>query len=88
MSERYQPSNGTEGEYFMARFCDHCERDRAFRETGGAEPGCIIAALTLIYDVDDPEYPREWVYDKNGEPTCTAFQPVTPTTSPHPNPTE
>lgn len=72
MSEKYQPSNGTEGEGFYASFCERCERDRAFRE-GAPEDGCEIIVRTLVLDVDDPEYPSEWTYDADDMPTCTAF---------------
>ena len=43
MSKPYQPSNGSEGEGFQEAFCNHCERDRAFRETdyeGDPALGC------------------------------------------------
>lgn len=26
-----------------------------------------------MYNVNDKEYPDEWVYDENDRPTCTAF---------------
>lgn len=72
MSERkYRPSNGTEGEGFICAFCANCERDRGFWD--GTGEGCGIVARTLIYDVDNPEYPGEWTYTEGGEPTCTAF---------------
>jgi hypothetical protein len=67
----YRPSNGTEGEGFMCRFCMECERDRAFWEEDG--DGCEIAARSLIFDTDEEGYPTEWRYDEKGEPTCTAF---------------
>lgn len=73
MSERYRPSNGTEGEGFMLAFCYRCERDRSLREETG--PGCIIAARTMLFDIDEPDYPDEWTYDADGDPTCTAFAP-------------
>ena len=53
----------------------------------------MIAALSLagfagieatygLY-VDDPGYPVEWQYDKNGQPCCIAFIPAgQPTTEP------
>ncbi len=30
--DKYQPSNGTEGECFFAAWCYHCARDKAMRE--------------------------------------------------------
>ena len=28
---------------------------------------------TMIYNVDDPEYPEQWTYNEQGYPTCTAW---------------
>lgn len=63
MTEKYQPSNGTMGMIFMADFCDRC----AVRGI------CRILPKTMIYRVDDPEYPEQWTYDEEGNPTCTSF---------------
>lgn len=27
----------------------------------------------MVYNVNDKEYPEEWIYDKDDKPTCTAF---------------
>ena len=70
--EKYKPSNGTEGEIFMDKFCRQCEHDDAYNSRGQGERLCNIIALTLSYNVDDPEYPEEWIYE-NGKPTCTKF---------------
>jgi len=62
----YRPSNGTEGMGFFERWCDRCRK----------EPDCPIIADTMIYDVDDSEYPKEWVADDasgNGA-RCTVFE--------------
>jgi len=67
----YRPSNGTEGMIFQEEFCDQCSKDNPSLETGAG--GCEIMFRSMCHDVDDPEYPTEWVYDDNGEPTCTAF---------------
>ena len=69
--ELFRPSSGTMGESFHARFCHRCERDRRYRET--EEDPCEILGRTFFYDIDQPEYPREWRYDSDGDPTCTAF---------------
>ena len=74
-TERYRPSNGTEGEGFFCRFCDRCERDREAWENDNPADGCEILLRTMLYDVSDPEYPAEWTYDAKGEPVCTAFVP-------------
>ena len=71
----YQPSNGTEGVWFYDQFCDRCENDRKYRENLDGGDSCPIIPLTMIYDPGDPEYPKEWVYDKDDNPTCTFFIP-------------
>jgi len=70
--QSYRPSNGTEGEIFMSQWCARCSRDRARRE-GDAFDGCEIIFLTMAYDVDDPSYPKAWVQDDDGAPSCLEF---------------
>jgi hypothetical protein len=62
---KYRPSNGSEGLWFMGKFCDRCANDSEGDE-------CEIIALTMALDVDDDGYPEEWTY-KNGDPVCTKF---------------
>jgi hypothetical protein len=66
----YRPSNGTEGEMFMERYCYHCRKDE--HETGG--DSCEILCNAFVFDLADPEYPPEWQYTDRGQPTCTAFE--------------
>lgn len=61
---KYRPSNGTEGEWFISEWCGNCQRDE--------HQDCPIVAATFCYEVDDPQYPAEWIEDDNG-PQCTAF---------------
>jgi hypothetical protein len=68
MIEKYRPSNGTEGLYFMAQWCDKCTKDNY-----PGEPLCPIIADTFSLKVSDPRYPDEWRYDE-GKPVCTAFE--------------
>jgi|GEM_PF-2199791 len=63
-SQKYRPSNGTDGELFFNKFCDRCFD----------EPACDILHLTMILDEDDPSYPQEWQYGEDGQPVCTAFK--------------
>lgn len=68
MTRSYRPSNGTEGEIFMAHFCDQCVRMR----DDGRLP-CAILGLVLGLPQGHPDYPAEWVVDENGNASCTAF---------------
>ena len=75
----YRPSNGTEGMIFADRFCDRCKREAKYRRTGDGADGCSIATAVFIYDVKDPNYPKEWVISlgdtTNMTARCTAFRP-------------
>lgn len=77
MTIAYRPSNGTEGELFMERFCYRCKHDDKYQRTQDPEDGCPIIPGTLIYEIDDPKYPTEWVQDDDGaNARCTAFVPM------------
>lgn len=69
----YRPSNGTEGETFQETWCAGCEADRGFREDHERFDGCPIIANAMALTVDDPDYPKEWVYRADGQPMCSAF---------------
>lgn len=78
--KKYQPSNATEGDCFMAKWCQRCARDRAMREGEPVDEcddseRCDIILHTMAFKVSDPEYPSEWRY-QNGTPACTAFIPA------------
>ena len=70
----YRPSNSTEGDWFDHKWCEHCERDKLYRDADDPNPddGCQIIARSFAYSIGDQQYPREWRY-VDGEPTCTAF---------------
>lgn len=76
----YQPSNGSEGEWFFGKWCGECARDKSMREGESVDECddrevCPIIGRTMAYRVTDPEYPQEWRY-VDGVPTCTAFVPA------------
>jgi len=75
MPKKYRPSNGTEGMDFMDKFCDRCWKEESYRRTQKGT-GCKILCKTMVYDINDPEYPEEWTYDEDGNPTCTEFESV------------
>jgi hypothetical protein len=68
----YRPSNGTEGAFFMAQFCDRCFFDSAWK--AAQKYPCQILSDGLLFDIADPDYPEEWVYGPDGQPVCTAFE--------------
>jgi hypothetical protein len=69
----YRPSNGTEGLDFQDRVCAHCAR---YGDCGWGTLDCRKGLIdrSMLFDVDDPEYPKEWVYTESGAPTCTAWK--------------
>lgn len=76
-AEKYRPSNGTEGDCFIAVFCCRCARSEHLQAdaTDTTPAGCPILDLTFRHDVDDPEYPAEWCFDEDGAAQCTAYIP-------------
>ena len=76
--EKYRPSNGTEGEGFISAWCGKCERSGGPGkpcDAGHELIGCSIVGRTMAFDIEDTEYPVEWVLGKDG-PECTAFVPL------------
>lgn len=68
---KYRPSNGTEGELFQGAYCHRCKHDKFDGEDGES---CRILIETFAWDVEDEEYPKEWIIATDGQPTCTAFE--------------
>lgn len=64
-NKKYRPSNGTEGMMFQDKFCNKCTKFRNGR--------CSIFNRSFFNDINDKNYPKEWVYDENNKPTCTSF---------------
>lgn len=72
MAGLYRPSCGSEGADFEDQWCSRCTRDAAFREDPDSGDGCPIVAGTFVFQITDPEYPKEWITDEKGS-RCTAF---------------
>jgi len=78
MAERlFRPANSTHGEIFCMQFCYSCkywQGDDNFDHLG--KPYCKLEIYdnTLIYDVTDPEYPKEWRFGEDGNPVCIAYK--------------
>jgi hypothetical protein len=66
--KKYRPSNGTEGMAFCEHFCERCIHENPSQES---KRKCDILTATMLYDVNEEKYPKEWTYDENGSPTCT-----------------
>lgn len=61
--KKWRPGNGTEGDMFFSAMCENCQSHEL----------CPIIPMTMAYDVEDEEYPEEWIIGQDGQPTCTAF---------------
>lgn len=77
--QKYRPSNATEGDVFMEAFCNQCVREREARREGDpmymdGSDLCDILTRTLLNFENEEDYPNEWQYGVDGQPTCTAFQ--------------
>ena len=66
----YRPSNGTECDSFMDRFCFQCAKAN-FDEESDRQPCQIVGRVLGGIAGDDPD---EWRYLQDGSPTCTAFK--------------
>jgi len=77
MSEvkKYRPSNGSEGDYFITSHCYNCIHGK-YEHTGDTNDNpCDILTRSFMFDIDDKEYPEEWIENKDGsDPRCTAFK--------------
>jgi len=69
---KYQPSNGSEGDWFTDKFCFQCQE---CNPNPNGKKQCDILMRTLIHNVGDDEYPTEWIYDENDNPMCAAHKP-------------
>lgn len=72
--ETYRPSNGTEGMYFTSRFCDRCAHEKWSHTQQNGDKQCDILSRSMMCDLKDENYPKEWQYDKEDKPTCTMFK--------------
>lgn len=68
--KKYQPSNGTEGSWFEDKFCMNCLHTNP---DPCKKPQCEIWCRAVCWNVNDEHYPKEWIYDKDNKPTCTAW---------------
>jgi len=73
MPKLYQPSNGSEGMEFMARYCDQCIHDAEYQKNLNPEDGCPQLAASMAFNPGEPEYPQEWIEDDDGYGFCTKF---------------
>ncbi len=62
----YTPSNGTEGTWFISKFCDNCVHQHPDPENPRQ---CYDILLKSLMGGQPPE----WVYNEEAEPVCTAF---------------
>lgn len=68
----YLPSNGLEGGCFFESWCFHCARDKSMREGAPLEDCDDTEKCNIIADSFRGPV-KEWVYDKDGIPCCTAY---------------
>lgn len=54
----------------MARWCEQCANYGGDAATG---PNCGILERSMMFELDDAEYPAELV-ERDGKPICTAFK--------------
>lgn len=67
---KFSPSNATHGDFFMSEFCYKCVK----YTDPEAVTQCDVLLRAMIYDEIEKEYPIQWTYDKDDNPTCTSFK--------------
>jgi hypothetical protein len=72
-NKKYRPSNGSEGDWFMESFCIKCKHEYYLRTGKDNARQCKILDATMMLNIDNPQYPKEWTYDDNDNPICTKF---------------
>jgi len=70
----YRPSNGTEGMIFMEHFCFECIHEKFSHTQNQADLKCEIMTNSMIYDLDESGYPKEWIRNEREEPLCTEWK--------------
>lgn len=72
----FRPANGTEGEMFMEAFCYQCIHERWTHrmKEDRDEDKCDTMSRSILYDLEDKEYPNEWVFNSEGWPVCTRWK--------------
>jgi len=63
----YRPSNGSEGEIFFSTYWAACTKSKR------SDP-CEIEGAAMFYQIGDEDYPKQWIYGRDGQPKCTAFR--------------
>ncbi len=69
-SRLYRPSNGTEGMSFEEDFCMQCLHTNP---DPCKKPQCEIWCRVLMFNTNEKEYPKEWCYNEEDKPVCTAW---------------
>lgn len=47
--------------------CIHCDPDP------NGKKQCEILLNSLCFNIDEPGYPKEWIYDDSNKPCCTSW---------------
>lgn len=74
MTRKYQPSNGTEGMGFIENHCEQCIHEQFLHTQNEDDVKCDILSRTMIFNVNDKEYPKEWIWNSEDCPTCTKWK--------------
>lgn len=69
----YRPSNGSEGMWFDGKFCGRCIHEKFMHTQKHGDQQCDIYNRMVLREINEPDYPKEIVYDQNDHGSCTAF---------------
>jgi|ERR1700748_274899 len=72
--QKYRPSNWSEGDWFINKWCRNCIHGKYEHTHKSEDPPCKILSYSIVYELNDKEYPSEWVFGDDGKPKCTAWK--------------
>jgi len=64
--KKWRPSNGSEYDCFTFHLCNKCVKVEK----------CEIPFMAFCFDIEDPKYPKQWIYDEGDftSARCTAYE--------------
>jgi hypothetical protein len=72
--QKYCPSNSTAGDVFMSKFCERCSKEKFIHTQVHGDKQCDILNKAIVFEHDNPNFPKEWQYGLEDNPLCTAYR--------------
>lgn len=59
---------------FTESFCDRCIHEKWSHTQNDNDKKCDILSRSMVYDTIEEGYPKEWMFNDEGWPVCTAWK--------------